>query len=131
MDNGDAGVVRWVIFKTSSKERERKKGKVKVKHRCSSVDMNVSPISVMLTKPTSKDEEEEVLLLLRHLVELVKVDFCKTVAQSLKYSASLSFASFLAQKMDKVEGACNGQYECSRPLTLKKIQVASLMDSIS
>ena len=86
----------------------------------------------MLTKPTSKDEEEEEeVLLLQHLVELVKVDFCKTVAQSLKYSASLSFASFLAQKMDRVEGACNGQFEYLRPLTPKKIQEGILMDSIS
>ena len=83
-------------------------GKKKVKanrHRCSSVDVNVSPIYVMLTKPTSI---EEVLQHHLHLVELVKVDFCKTGAQSLKLFGIAFFASFLAPKMDKVEGACNG-----------------------
>lgn len=31
VDNGDGGVVRWVIFKTTSKRKEKEKGKVKVK----------------------------------------------------------------------------------------------------
>lgn len=112
-------------------EGKRKSESEVILCRCSSIDVNVSPIYVMLTKPTSKEEEEEVLQHHLLLVELVKVDFCETGAQSLKLFGIAFLASFLAPKMDKVEGACNGQFEYMRPLTLKEIQEAIVVDSIS